>query len=81
MNTVKEINECVQWLKDYYAKGNDTINEEIYTKELLPKVNLDALLFLGMRHVKGPTKTFLEYSRNSLTQENVEKTLRMFGKE
>lgn len=78
MNTSAEIRSAAVWLNQYWDEGNTIVPEEVYKKELLPYVTLSVLLNLGMKEVKSPTKTFLEYPQREITEEKIEKIIRRF---
>lgn len=78
MNTSAEIRSAAVWLNQYWDEGNTIVPEEVYEKELLPHVTLSVLLNLGMKMVKSPTRTFLEYPQREITEEKIEKIIRRF---
>lgn len=78
MNTSADIRSAAVWLNQYWDEGNTIVPEEVYEKELLPRVTLSVLLNLGMKMVKSPTRTFLEYPQREITEEKIEKIIRRF---
>lgn len=78
MNTSADIRSAAVWLNQYWDEGNTIVPEEVYEKELLPNVTLSVLLNLGMKMVKSPTRTFLEYPQREITEEKIEKIIRRF---
>lgn len=78
MNTSADIRSAAVWLNQYWDEGNTIVPEEVYEKELLSHVTLSVLLNLGMKMVKSPTRTFLEYPQREITEEKIEKIIRRF---
>ena len=78
MHTSADITRAAVRLTQYRAAGNTIVPEEVYEKELLPHVTLSVLLNLGMKKVKSPTRTFLEYPQREITEEKIEKIISRF---
>lgn len=78
MNTSAEIRNAAVWLNQYWDQGNTIVPEDVYEKELLNQVTLSVLLNLGMKKVKSPTRTFLEYPQREITEEKIDKIVARF---
>lgn len=80
MNTPKEIKKAVEIIEEYFQTTGHTMMEEgFYKYNLLNKVSMDVLLHLGMKLVKNPAKTFLEYPDKEITDSKVEAIILLYG--
>ena len=80
MNKPQEIKEAVKIIEEYFQTTRYTIMEEgFYKYNLLDKVSMDVLLHLGMKLVKNPAKTFLEYPDKEITDSKVEAVILLYG--
>lgn len=80
MNKPQEIKESVEIIEEYFQTTGHTIMEDgFYKYNLLDKVSMDVLLNLGMKLVKNPAKTFLEYPDKEITSSKVEAVILLYG--
>ena len=80
MNKPQEIKEAVEIIEEYFQTTGHTIMEDdFYKYNLLDKVSMDILLHLGMKLVKNPAKTFLEYPDKEITDSKVEAVILLYG--
>ena len=79
MNKPSEIKEAVNFIEDYFKSSHTMMDKEVFEKNLLDKVSLDVLLQLGMRLVKQPARTFLEYPDKEITESRIDTVILLYG--